>query len=50
MRAKDWAELEKMAGIRRTEPPRATGRDVNELTRRRLAKSPFWRRRRNRTN
>ena len=46
MRAKDWAELEKFAGIRRTVGHSVTRRDVENLTRRRLAKSPFWRRKR----
>jgi hypothetical protein len=44
MRARDWAELEKIAGIRRAVGPSVTRRDVENLTRLRLAKSPFWRR------
>ena len=46
MKPRDWNELEKMAGIRRTVGPSVTRRDVENLTRRRLAKSPFWQRKR----
>jgi hypothetical protein len=46
MKPRDWDELEKFAGIRRTVGPSVTRCDVENLTRRRLAKSPFWRRKR----
>lgn len=44
-RPRTWAELEQRAGIKRTVPPAPTQRDAENLTRKRLAKSPFWRRR-----
>lgn len=40
---RDWNELERFAGIRRTVPPAVTQRDVLRLTRRRL-KGRKWRR------
>jgi hypothetical protein len=43
-RPKSWEELERVAGITRTVRPRPTQRDVANLTRKRLSKSPQWRR------
>jgi hypothetical protein len=44
-RPRDWDELERLAGVKRTVPKSYTRRDVEVLTRRRL-KGPFWRFRR----
>lgn len=41
LKAKNWAEVEQIAGIRRTHNPAVTQRDVANLTRKRL-KGPFW--------
>ncbi len=38
---RDWADVERIAGIQRTVSPSMTQRDVEILTRRRL-KGPFW--------
>lgn len=43
-RPKTWDELEQRIGVQRTVPPAPTQRDVTNLTRKRLAKSPFWKR------
>ncbi len=44
MKARDWNELELLAGIKRTEPLRPTQRDALNLRAKRLRTSPFWRR------
>ncbi len=38
---RDWADLERIAGIQRTVPPSVTQKDVQNLTAKRL-KGPFW--------
>ena len=45
MKVKTWEELERVAGITRTVQPAPTQRDAQNLTAKRLAASPFWRRR-----
>ena len=42
---RSWAELEQVAGIKRTTPPAPTQRDVANLTAKRL-RGPFWKRKR----
>ncbi len=42
---KDWNELERMTGIKRTVAPSPTQRDARYLTARKL-RGPFWRRKR----
>lgn len=42
-RPRDWDDLERIAGIKRSVPPAPTQRDAARLTAMRL-KGPFWRR------
>lgn len=46
MKVKSWAELERFAGIERTVPPAFTQRDAQNLRRKRLGRSPFWKKKR----
>lgn len=45
-RIKTFEELEQAAGIKRTVSPAPTKRDVANLTAKRLARSPFWKKKR----
>lgn len=47
-RPRDWDELEQRTGIRRNVPKSVTQNDVANLTRKRLSRSPFWKRKRRR--
>lgn len=44
-RPRDWNELERVTGIKRTVPAALTRRDAANLTAKRL-RGPFWRRKR----
>jgi hypothetical protein len=43
-RPKTWDDVERIAGIKRTHPPRPTQRDVERLTAQQLGRWPAWRR------
>jgi hypothetical protein len=44
-KARDWDDVERIAGIKRTVPASVTRRDVEVMTGK-LLKGPFWRRKR----